>query len=157
MSRHGRMEDMTTWLLENWFDLLSAVGIVGGLCFTAVSLRSETKTRRIANLLTITANHREIWKQLFAHPNLARVLDSSVDLQKQPATNEEEIFVNLVVQHIAGVYYAMNDELVIKVEGLRRDIAQFFAAPIPAAIWERTKWLQNDQVIAFIESCRNWK
>lgn len=148
---------MAEWVFENWFDLLSAVGIVGGLLFTAVALRSETKTRRIANLLTITANHREIWKQLFAHPNLVRVLDPSVDLRKQPVTNEEEIFVNLVVQHIAGVYYAMNDELVIKVEGLRRDIAQFFSAPIPAAIWERTRRLQNDQLVAFIESCRNWK
>ena len=43
------------WLAENSFNLLSAVGIIGGLCFTAHSLRSETKTRRIANLLALTA------------------------------------------------------------------------------------------------------
>lgn len=148
---------MSAWVLENWFDLLSAVGIIGGLLFTAISLRSETKTRRIANLLTITANHREIWKQFLNRPDLARVLDANADVIKQPVTRSEEIFVNLVVQHIAGVYYAMNDELVVKVEGLRRDVAEFFLAPIPAAIWEKTKRMQNDQLVAFVESCLNWK
>ncbi len=148
---------MDNWLIENWFTVLSAFGIVGSLLFTAVSLRSETKTRRIANLLAITANHREIWKHFFKHPELARVFEPSVDLVKQPITRAEEILVNLVVLHISSVYYAMNDELVIKLEGLRRDVAQFFAAPIPAAIWDRIKKLQNDQLVAFIESCRNWK
>lgn len=148
---------MSAWVLEKWFDLLSAVGIIGRLFFTAVSLRSETKTRRIANLLTITANYREIWKQFLIRPDFARVLDANADLIKQPVTRAEEIFVNQVVQQIGSVYYAMNDELVIKVEGLRRDISQFFTAPIPAAVWERTKRLQNDRLVAFIESCRNWK
>jgi hypothetical protein len=48
------------WLSHNWFDLFSSAGIIGGLWFTAVSLRSETKTRRIANLLTVTANSRRM-------------------------------------------------------------------------------------------------
>jgi hypothetical protein len=37
------------WLTENWFTLLNVVGVIGGLFFTGYSLRSETKTRRIAN------------------------------------------------------------------------------------------------------------
>jgi hypothetical protein len=148
---------MGEWLIGNWFTVLSAIGIVGSLLFTAISLRSETKTRRVANLLTITANHREIWKQFFDHPELGRVLDPAADLRKQPVTHTEEVFVNLVVLHISSVYYAMNDELLIKLEGLRRDIAQFFSSPIPAAIWEKTKPLQNDQLVAFIEACRKWR
>jgi len=72
------MGDMWQWLWENWFNLLSSVGIVGSLCFTAVSLRSETKTRRVANLLTITANYREVWKEFFRSPDLARVIESSL-------------------------------------------------------------------------------
>lgn len=51
----------------------------------------------------------------------------------------------------------MNDELVIKLEGLRRDVAQFLSLPIPKAIWEKTKVLQNDALVKFIEECRNWK
>ena len=151
------MGNMKGWLVENWFVLLNAVGVVGGLLFTAISLRSETKTRRIANLLTITAHHREVWKEFLNHPELARVLDASADLIRQPITREEEIFTNFIFLHISGAYYAMKDELVIKLEGLRRDVAQFISLPIPEKIWEKTKLLQNDDFVKFVEACRNWK
>jgi hypothetical protein len=29
--------------------------------------------------------------------------------------------------------------------------------PIPRAIWEKVKVVQNDDFVAFVESCRNWK
>jgi hypothetical protein len=145
------------WILQNWFTLFSAIGIIAGLWFTAFSLRSETKTRRVANLLTITANHREIWKEFLNNPKLARVRDAAADMAKQPVTDAERVFVNLVIQHINSVYYAMNDQLVVKYEGLRRDIAQFFSLPIPKAVWDRMKVFQNDALVRFIEECRNWK
>jgi hypothetical protein len=63
----------------------------------------------------------------------------------------------MVIQHLSTVYYAMNDQLVIKVEGIRRDIAQFLSLPIPREVWEKIKVLQNDEFVAFVESCRNWK
>ena len=145
------------WILQNWFNLFSAIGIIAGLWFRAFSLRSETKTRRVANLLTITANHREIWKEFLNNPKLARVRDAAADTAKQPVTDAERVFVNLVIQHINSVYYAMSDQLVVKYEGLRRDIAQFFSLPIPQAVWERMKVFQNDALVRFIEECRNWK
>lgn len=148
---------MKEWILENWFALLSAVGIVGGLIFTAISFRSETKTRRIANLLTITANHREVWREYANNPQMKRVLEASVNLTKQPITPDEEVFVNLMLLHISSVYYAMKDELVIQLEGLRRDVSQFLSLPIPRAIWEKSKLVQNDDFITFVESCLHWK
>jgi hypothetical protein len=140
------------WVSQNWFNLFSAIGIIAGLWFTAFSLRSETKTRRIANLLTITANHREIWKEFLNNQKLERVRDPAADTAKQPVTDAERVFVNLVIQHINSVYCAMNDQLVIKVEGLRRDIAQFFSLPIPKSVWEKTKPFQNDDFAKFIET-----
>jgi hypothetical protein len=145
------------WVSQNWFNLFSGVGIIAGLCFTAVSLRSETKTRRIANLLTITANHREIWKEFLNNPKLARVRDASADTIKQPVTDAERVFVTFVILHMSSVFHAMSDQLVVKVEGLRRDIAQFLSLPIPRDVWEKIKVLQNDEFVAFVESCRNWK
>jgi hypothetical protein len=145
------------WFLLNWFNLFSAIGIIAGLWFTAFSLRSETKTRRIANLLTITANHREIWKEFLTNPKLARVRDAAADTAKQPVTDAERVFVTMIILHISSVYYAMKDELVVKLEGLRRDVAQFLSLPIPKAIWERMKVFQNDALVRFIEECRNWK
>lgn len=140
------------WILQNWFELFSAVGIIGGLWFTAVSLRSETKTRRIANLLAITANHREVWKEFFRSPELARVIEPSADVSKQPVTPAEEFFMNMVISHTSSMYEALKDDLVIKQDGLRRDVQSFFSLPIPKAVWTKTKPLQNQDFAVFIES-----
>ena len=143
---------MGQWLTENWFNLFSSAGIIGGLWFTAVSLHSETKTRRVANLLTITANYREVWKEFFRSPELARVIDPAANVAKQPVTPAEEFFMNLVISHTSSTYEALKDELLTKQEGLRRDVRSFFSLPIPNAVWQRTKLLQNQDFAAFIES-----
>lgn len=145
------------WVSQNWFNLFSAIGIIAGLWFTAFSLRSETKTRRIANLLTITANHREIWKEFLNNPKLARVRDAGADIVKQPVTDDERLFVIMVILHINSAYYSMKDGLVVKLDGLRGDVAQILARPVPKAIWEKIKQFQNDDFVAFVESCRNRK
>jgi len=143
---------MGQWLTENWFNLFSSIGIIGGLWFTAISLHSETKTRRIANLLTITANYREVWKEFFRCPELARVIDPAADVTKQPVTPAEEMFVGLIISQMGSVYYATNDELLIKLEGSRRDMKSFFSLPVPKAVWTKSKLLQNQDFAAFIES-----
>jgi hypothetical protein len=145
------------WILQNGFNLVSAIGIVASLLFTAFSLRSEAKTRQIANLLTITANHREIWNEFLNNPKLARVREATADTVKEPVTDAERVFVTMIILHIGSVYYAMKDELVVKLEGLRRDVSQFLSLPIPKAVWERMKCLQNEALVKFIEECRNWE
>jgi len=149
--------DIGDWLADNSINLLTAIAGIGGLWFAAFSIHEEAKARRVANLLAITANHREIWKEFLNHDKLARIRDASVDTAKQPITDAERVFVNLVIQHINSVYSAMNNQLVVKVEGLRRDVAQFLSLPIPREIWEKIKVLQNDDFAAFVESCRNGK
>jgi len=148
---------MGAWIVANWFTLLSALGILGSQAFTAISLRSETETRRIANLLTITQNHRELWKEFSNRPDLARVLEASPDLIERGVSRDEEIFVNMVILHMSSVYYAVKDELVMKLEGLRRDVSWFFSLPIPLATWKKMKVLQNDDFVEFVEGCRNWR
>ena len=140
------------WLSQNIFNLFSAVGIIGGLWFTAVSLRSETKTRRIANLLTVTSNYREIWKEYFNNPELARVLDPAADVKSKPVTPAEELFVGQIIFHISNVFYAMKDDLFVAQDGSRQDIAQFFSLPVPSAVWTKTKLLQNQDFAAYIDS-----
>jgi hypothetical protein len=140
------------WTSQNWFNLFSAVGIIAGLWFTAVSLRSETKTRRIANLLLITANYREVWKEFFHSSELIRVIEPLADVSKQPVTPAEEFFVNMVISHTSSVYEALKDELLTEQEGLRRDVKSFFSLPVPKAVWFKTKLLQNQDFAAFIES-----
>ena len=145
------------WIAENWVTTLNAVGVVGGLLFTASASRSEERTRRVANLLTITRNHREIWSDFYPTRELARVLAPAPDLVHQPITRQEEIFVNLVILHLSSVFHALQDDVLIHQEGLRRDVAGFFSLPIPTAIWERSRALQNAAFVSYVEACRNWK
>jgi hypothetical protein len=143
------------WLSNNTFDFLGSVGIIGGLWFTALSLRSETATRRTANLIEITASHRDIWKLYFNSPELARVFDRNAEIAKHPITQKEVVFVNMVIAHVSTSFYLMKHEHVIKPEGLRRDVMEFMSLPIPKIVWEKARPFQNDDFIAFVESCRN--
>lgn len=141
------------WVTKNWFDLLSTIGIVSGLVFTAVSLRLETKTRRVANLLTLTQNHRELWKAFYRNVDLSRILDASADIKSLAVNRGEEIYVNVVIQHLACVYRALKYDLTIKPEGIRRDVRGFFSLPIPSMVWNKIKPLQDKDFVKFVEAC----
>ena len=146
---------MGEFLAANWFNILSAVGILGSLLFTFSAIRADTKTRRVGNLLTINDNHREIWTEFLNNPELSRVLDSSCDAPSVGITKKERIFVTLVILHLNSVHYALTDHLVINMEGLRQDVAVFFALPIPKTVWEQSRILQNRDFVAFVEECRD--
>lgn len=40
---------------------------------------------------------------------------------------------------------------------MRWDVAWFFSLPIPKAVWEKLKPLQDEEFVAYVEECRNWK
>ena len=80
------------------------------------------------------------------------MLDPAADLMSKPVTVEEERFVIMVIHHTNTAYYAMHDELLMKLEGSRLDIGQFFSLPVPKAVWTKTKLLQNQAFAAFIDS-----
>jgi hypothetical protein len=141
------------WISQNWLNLFSAVGIIGGLWFTAISLRSETKTRRIANLLTLTHNQRELLQVFYQNLELTRILDASADTASLPVNLGEKIYTSALIQHLSSAYRAMQSDLTVKPEGLRRDVHEFFELPIPKAVWEKIKRFQDRDFVAFVESC----
>ena len=141
------------WVAQNWFELVSVVGIIGGLCFTAVSLHSEAKTRRIANLLTLTGNQRELLKVFYHDQPLTRVVDASTDTTSRPVSRGEEMYVNAMIQHLSSAYRAMQSDLTIKPEGINRDVREFFVLPIPKSVWGKLKEFQDADFVAFVESC----
>lgn len=141
------------WVTQNWFELLSTVGIIGGLIITAVTLHSETKTRRVANLLTLTQNHRELWKVFYQNVEMTRILDPAADPKSFPVNRGEEIYVNTVIQHVAAVFRAMKTDLTIKPEGIQQDVRTFFSLPIPRLVWDKIKPLQDKDFVKFVEDC----
>ena len=85
------------------------------------------------------------------------MLAPAANTTEQPVTEAEKAFVTMAIAHISSVYYAMSDQLVVNLDGLRRDIVEFLSLPVPREVWENIKVLQNDDFAAFVESCRNWK
>ena len=140
-------------LANNWFTLLQSVGIIGGLLFTGISLRRESRAKQIANLITITRQHRDIWTELYRRPDLSRVLNHDADLQKAPVTLEEELFVGLLIHHLNSVYHAMQAGMFMTPEGLKADIQQFFSLPIPKSVWHTRQNLQDRKFAQFVNSC----
>jgi len=142
------------WVGDNWFNVIQSGGIIAGLLVSAAALRLDANARRVGNLLDVTKNHREIWTYLYARPELSRVLDASADLKRVPITAEEELFVNLLVLHLNSAYQATKRGVYVKPEGLRKDIQTFFSLPIPRAVWEKAKLLQDEDFVRFVESNR---
>jgi hypothetical protein len=144
--------EVSLWFAQHWFDLLQTLGIVGGLFFTAYALRKDEKARRIGNSIAINEQHRKTWRVLFEHPELGRVLSKQVNLAKQPISPGEELFVTGLILHLNTVHQAMQHGEFIKLEGLRRDVDEFFALPIPKIIWTKIKRFQDRRFVEFIEA-----
>jgi hypothetical protein len=141
------------WINDHGFDLLESVGIIASLVFSTIALFRDDRSRRVENFLTLISSHRDIWKETIREPALKRLFLSEVDLDQTPITAEEEVFVTIVFQQINATFYAMQNGLTINLEGLRQDIRQFFANPIPRDVWIRLKPLQNRLFAAFVDDC----
>lgn len=93
------MAALPVWLEQNWFPLLQSTGIIGGLLFTALSVRRDTRARRAADLLKLAEQHRDLWSEIHRRPELSRILSADVDLLSSPITPVEKEFLDIVFVH----------------------------------------------------------
>ncbi len=148
------MEILLHWIREHGFDLLGSVGLVASLGFTAFSFRKDESSRRIGNLLALTAAHRDIWTQLLVRPELARILEPNADLVLKPVTNEEALFVTFLVLHLNATWQAMEAGVFRTRQAIARDIRWFFSRPVPKSVWEKSKAFQDPAFVRFVEESR---
>ncbi len=141
------------WVAQNWFNVLSALGVIGGVWFTGVSLRSEANARRASNLIALTEGHRDIWSLTYQNIDLSRILDASADIKSMPLSHGEEMYVNAMIQHLFCVYQTMQNELTIRPEKICADVRALFSLPIPKAVWGRLKRFQDGDFVQFVENC----
>ena len=92
--------EILAWAGKNWFDLIQSLGIIGSLLFTAQTIWKDERARQIANTIALGSAHREIWKDLNSHPELARVLALKPDLERNPISEREEMFVKIGRAHV---------------------------------------------------------
>lgn len=141
------------WIGNHGFDLLEAVGIIGSLSYTAAAFRRDRESRQVENLLNFIQNHREIWKELLREERLKRILDPKADVDRDPITPEERVFVTFLVTHLSAVFYAKRDGLTIGPSGEREDVLRFFSLPIPKRVWNDLKGVQNPEFVEHVEEC----
>jgi hypothetical protein len=141
------------WLTQHWFELLQTVGIVGSLGLTAYMAWKDERARQIGNSFTISNQHRELWKSVYGRADVGRVLNRNADLEAQAVSLAEELFVTTLISHLSTVFRATKYGEFVKLEGLRRDVQEFFVLPIPKTVWKKLKPYQDINLIVFIESC----
>jgi hypothetical protein len=139
------------WIEDHWLDALQTLGIVAGLWFTSLSAFRDHRSRKLQNLLSINSNHRQIWLQAFSHPHLFRILKPKVNLRRNPVSEEEALFVNLVILHLTTVLEAMNDGLMRKPQGHDADLKEFFSLPIPRHVWRKTAKFRSEATLRHVE------
>ncbi len=144
---------MREWLHQNWFNLLQSIGILASILFTGYALRLTATTQRISNLFQVTQYHREIWSLLFVRPELHRIKSTDVDLEKQPISNEERLFVSLIILHLSSTHQAIKAGAIAPIEGVEQDVQKFFSLPIPNRVWHGAVEYQNSDFVEFVETC----
>lgn len=147
-----RVEGAYLWLRDNWFPLLQSAGIMGGLLFTALSIRQATNARRVSDLLALTEQHRELWNDVYRRPELSRIF-AAADLVAKPVTIPEERFLNEVIVHFTTGWHLAQRNSLLTMDALKADLRTFFRLPIPRAIWEQTKEGRDPKFVHFMESC----
>jgi len=141
------------WLRENWFILLQSAGIIGGMLFTALSIRQATTARRVSDLLTLTEQHRELWNEVYRRAELSRIFASTIDLIANPVTVAEERFLNEVVVHFTTGWQLARKKSLITMEALKADLRSFFELPLPRAVWQQTKDSRDPEFVRFVQKC----
>jgi len=138
-------------LSSQWFELVQTAGIVAGLLLTAASLRQEAKARRVSNLITLTAQHREIWTKFLSRPSLSRVLDTTADTDIRPVSAEERTFLKFLIVHFLTAYRASCLNETVSLGKLGEEAGTFFTLPIPGAVWDEVKSVHDDDFVEFVE------
>jgi hypothetical protein len=139
------------WISHNWFPLAQTATLAAGFILIGIAVLLEARARRVGNLIQLTQQHRDLWERMYAQPELSRILDPSANLAKLGVTAEEEVFVIFIILHLSSTFYAMRSGFFQKPHGLRKDIERFFSLPIPRAVWEKVKALQDAPFVKFVE------
>ena len=141
------------WISNNWFALIQTGALATGLLLIGIALLFEARARRVANLIQLTEQHRDLWERMYSQPELARILDPDANLAKMGVTAEEEVFVIFIILHLSSTYYGMRSGFFQQPHGLRKDIERFFSLPIPRMVWAKVKALQDAPFVKFVERC----
>lgn len=144
------MAGVFSWLNEN-FNLVQTVGIIGSLLLAAGAARREAKAREVENLPELVRLHRELWGGISQRKELDRIFRANADVLEKPPTVAEEEFLNLVFVHFQTGWTVAKSGALISLAEMKTDMRGFFSLPLPLAVWEKTKATRNRRFVKFVE------
>ena len=136
-----------------WFSLAQTTFTGVGFLLMGLGLLQEARARRVANLIQLTQQHRDLWERMYTQPGLGRILIPNIDLSQLTISPEEEMFVVFVILHLSSFYYARRAGFFESPHGLRKDVQRFLSLPIPYRVWLKVRDLQERTFVKFVESC----
>ncbi len=148
------MTTLLAWIYDQWFPILQGAGIVGSLIYGGIALQRDIRSRQISDLLKLTDQHRQLWREVHRRPELARVLQTDVDLVAHPITTAEEEFLNMVIVHFSTGWEVARRGGLVSPEALVMDARDFFQRPMPKAVWQKTKPYRSPPFVEFVEGSR---
>jgi hypothetical protein len=145
------MADFSSWIRDNWSNLIGATGIIGSLWFTAINIGEDCKARQVANLLALDERHRDLWSEIQQSQSLKRLLAETADLTAEPMTAAEELYLRRIMVHFETGWRLERIMNRGEMQLLARDVGETFSLPLPRAMWEKTKEFRNPKFVRFVE------
>lgn len=138
------------FLLENWFNVVQTIAIVTTLLVTLVTLLRQGNQLKVANSFLVTQHHREIWNLIFTSASLSRVFEQDVDLETEPITEREKMFVNMIFLHMSASLKAVQAGAIYPIDGMEADIQDILSHPIPYMVWQDVKTYHDKGLLDFV-------
>ena len=102
--------------------------------------------------MDLNKNQRAIFEHMIDDPDLSRVIKKDVDLDTQPITEKEKLFVMMTIHHLHSGFEAQRLKQLSPLMGLEKDVRDYFSFPIPGEVWREVKKYQNKEFVGFVES-----
>jgi hypothetical protein len=142
---------------EHTFRAIQSLGIVVGIFVGVISMwvgarasRAAERTARGSTLLSLTASHRDIWRQFASRPELQHALDW--DAKPDEMTDDEQAWLRELILHISASFEAERLGALPRLEGLDADIRQLLAKPLPRTVWRQLRPYQNKAFTKYVET-----
>lgn len=144
------MGGIQAWVNEN-FNAVQTVGIIGTLICTIICLRNDTRDRAASRLAALTEQHSVFWNELTKREDLRRIFLKDVDLTQVPPTVMETEALNTIF-----VRFETNWQLVKMIDraalkSFAEDMRQFFSYPLRRAVWIKEIAGRDSKFIEFVE------
>ncbi len=139
------------WLEGNWFALVQSSGIIGSILLTALVLGRDRRSRRVSDLLTLAAHHRDLWGDMHRRSELSRIAASEVDLIASPLTIPEEEYLFLIIMHFYTGWMLAREGSLVTLETMAADAGSFFNLPLPSIVWARTRAARDPAFVRFVD------